>query len=202
MNDKDTKADCYSAGDRKFMVFTQNLRAVMLKPLLYILTKCGATADFLTFISFLIGLTACFAYFKSRILFLVLIALHVILDGFDGPLARYQNKASKKGSFTDTMSDQIVIAATTVTLIYAKVIGIVPGITYVFVYTVVIAFSMIRNAMKIPYTWLVRPRFVIYLWFIVEFYFWKDTVDYVLWFFIALLVLKMITGFFKIRKKI
>jgi phosphatidylglycerophosphate synthase len=195
-------ADCYSAGDRQFMVFTQKIRAALLRPLLILLTKCGINADILTLISLLIGLAACPAYFYSRFFFLLLIFMHVVLDGFDGPLARYQGKASRKGSFTDTMADQIVIVATTITLVYAKVIYIVPGIIYIFVYTVVIAFSMIRNALKIPYSWLVRPRFVIYAWLIVEFYLWPGKINYILWFFITLLILKMTTGFYQIRKKI
>jgi phosphatidylglycerophosphate synthase len=200
--DEEAKADCYSAGDRQFMILTQKIRAVVLQPLLYILTKCRITADILTLISLLIGLAACPAYFYCRALFLALILTHVLLDGLDGPLARYQNKASRKGSFADTMSDQIVVAATTITLIYAKVIGIVPGSVYIFVYTVVIAFSVVRNALKTPYSWLVRPRFIVYSWFIVEFYLWPGKTDYLLWVFSALLTMKMLSGFYKIRKKL
>ena len=96
------KADCYSAGDRKFMVLTQKVRAVLLRPLLVVLTKCRITADILTLISLLIGLGACAVYFRSRIIFLAMLLAHVLMDGFDGPLARFQGKASRKGSFSDT----------------------------------------------------------------------------------------------------
>ena len=199
---EEAKADCYSAGDRQFMILTQKVRAVLLQPILVMLTKCGITADILTLISLFIGLAACPAYFYSRALFLGLILTHVLLDGFDGPLARYQKKASRKGSFADTMSDQIVVAATTITLIYADVIGVLPGSVYIFVYTVVIAFSVVRNALKTPYSWLVRPRFIVYSWFAVEFYLWPGKTDYLLWIFSALLTLKMLSGFYKIRKKL
>jgi len=184
------------------MEFTQKIRAAVLSPVLVVLTKCKINANILTLISLLTGLAACPVYFKSRGAFLILLLIHVLLDGFDGPLARYQNKASRKGSFTDTMADQIVIAATTITLIYASVIGIIPGVIYLFVYTIVITFSMIRNALSIPYTWLIRPRFIIYLWFIVEFYFLPGTINYLLWIFIVLLLIKMVSGFYKIRKRI
>jgi phosphatidylglycerophosphate synthase len=199
---KEGKADCYSAGDRGFMVATQKVRAKLLGPLLIALTRCGVTAGMLTAVSLVIGLAACPVYFRHRGLFLILLLIHVLLDGCDGPLARHQGKASRKGSFTDTMSDQIVIAATTVTLIYAGVIEVLPGTIYVFVYTVVIAFAMIRNALSVPYSWLVRPRFIVYVWFIVEFYFWPGTVDYVLWLFTAVLLVKMASGFYRIRKRI
>lgn len=199
---QEQKADCYSAGDRGFMVATQKLRARLLGPFLTVLTRCGITAGALTALSLVFGLAACPLYFHHRGLFLILLLVHVILDGCDGPLARHQGRASRKGSFTDTLSDQIVIAATTATLIYAGVIGILPGMVYVFVYTVVIAFAMIRNALSVPYSWLIRPRFIIYAWFVVEFYLWPGKIDYVLWLFTAVLLAKMASGFYRIRKRI
>ena len=100
------------------------------------------------------------------------------------------------------MADQIVIAVTTAVLMYAGIVGVIPGTIYVFVYTIVIAFSMIRNALSIPYKWLVRPRFAVYLWLPVEFYIWSGTIDVLLWVFTALLAAKMGTGFHKIRKRL
>lgn len=196
------RADCYSDGDRRIMVITQKIRAKLFWPLLDLLQKMGVTANTLTFLSLLAGLAFCPLFFYSKLFALAMLALHIFLDGLDGPLARHTGKASRKGSFTDTMSDQIVIAGTTVTLVYAGVVSPLPGGIYIFVYTVVIAFSMIRNALSIPYSWLVRPRFVIYSWFVVELYYLPRSIDTVLWLFIALLACKMISGFVKIRKKI
>ncbi len=196
------KSDCYSAGERTYMEFTQKMRGVLLRPFLAFLTSCRINANGLTLLSLLAGLSACPAYFYSRGLFLLLLVLHVALDGLDGPLARYQKKASRRGSFTDTLSDQIVIAATTITLIYDGVAGVIPGVAYVFLYTVIIAFSMIRNAMGIPYRWLIRPRFMLYTWLVVEFYIWPGTIDYLLWSFSVILALAMARGFYRIRKKL
>ena len=44
---------------------------------------------------------------------LVALSLHVLIDGLDGPLARHLGIASRSGSFTDTMADQVVVVATT-----------------------------------------------------------------------------------------
>ena len=199
--DKPT-VDCYSAGDRKFMVWGQRLRARALAPLLWLMARCRITANILTLTALAVGLAFCPVYFYCPPLALVLLALHACIDGLDGPLARYTLTASRKGSLTDTMSDQVVVAASTITLIVAGVIGVVPGGAYVFAYTVVIAFSMIRNALRIPYSWLVRPRLAVYAWFAVDLYLLPGSIDYVLWAFTALLMLKMITGFVKIRKQI
>ena len=196
------ETDCYAAGDRGMMVLSQQIRAKLLLPLLWTLKRLGVTANGLTFISLLFGLTACAAIFYSQWLFLVLILLHVLADGLDGPLARYAGTASSKGSFTDTMCDQIVVAASTAVLIYLHYIGPIVGGIYIFVYTIVIAFSMVRNALSIPYSWLIRPRFIVYIWFAVEFYLLPGSLNYVVGFFSLLLILKMISGFFKIRQKL
>jgi len=195
-------ADCYSSADRKLMVHGQELRRRLLGPLLWLMVKCGITANILTLLSLAAGLAFCVVYFFCRPAALGLLALHLCLDGLDGPVARYAGTASRKGSFTDTMADQTVIAASTITLIADGVIWVVPGATYIFIYTVVIAFSMIRNALRIPYTWAVRPRFFVYAWFPIEWYVLPGSIDYVLWAFTGLLLAKMVTGFVKIRRRI
>jgi hypothetical protein len=100
------------------------------------------------------------------------------------------------------MSDQLVVVASTITLMSTHIIGVLPGSIYVVTYTVLMLFAMIRNALAIPYSWLVRPRFFVYIWLVVETYALPGTIDYVLWFFNALLTLKLITGFVRIRRRL
>ena len=194
--------DPYSAADRGLMVRTRRIRARVLAPVLTLLAKCRVTANTLTLLSLITGLAFCPAFFYSKPLALVLLALHLCFDALDGPLARHTGTASRRGSFTDTVADQTVVAATTATLIYAGIMGALPGVIYVFAYTVVVGFAVVRNALSIPYTWLIRPRLLIYLWLVVEFYLLPGSIDYVLWVFSGLLIVKMISGFVKIRRRI
>ncbi len=80
--------------------------------------------------------------------------------------------------------------------------GTWPGGLYVFFYSMVVIFAMVRSALEIPYSWLVRPRFIVYIWILVEVYVWSGTIDYVLWLFTILLAAKMLTGFIRIRRAI
>jgi hypothetical protein len=73
---------------------------------------------------------------------------------------------------------------------------------YVFLYALVVGFAMIRNALSIPYSWVVRPRFVVYAWLLVEVYLWPGTIDTLLWVCNAVLACKMLTGFVRIRGRI
>lgn len=200
--DQDRKGDCYSDGEREWMVRTQELRARLLYPLLAILGRLRVTPDHLTFLSLLCGLAFCPLFVPLPIWAYVALVVHVALDGLDGPLARHLGVASRAGSFTDTMADQIVVTAVTITLMKAGQVSIAAGGVYVFVYGVVVAFAMIRNTMAIPYSWLIRPRFIFYLWIPVECHLWPGTIEWLLWGFSALLGLKMLTGFLKIRRQL
>ncbi len=49
------KADCYSAGERAMMVFSQTLRGRLLAPLLRAMDGAGIRPDYLTLASLLLG---------------------------------------------------------------------------------------------------------------------------------------------------
>src|SRR5262245_33326291 len=116
------KADCYSAGERGAMVHWQSLRGWWLAPLLSTLSACGVTADHITAASLACGLAFCPLWLWpagppwAKPAALLALLLHALLDGLDGPLARHQQTASRRGSFTDTLADQIVVTASTLAL--------------------------------------------------------------------------------------
>jgi len=200
--DDKRKGDCYSAGERGWMVRTQQWRGLVLGPFLRGMTRAGMTPDHLTLLSLIAGLAFCPVFFISPAWALGLLVLHVLLDGIDGPLARHQNTASRRGSFTDTMSDQLVVTASTITLMQARLVGEICGGLYIFLYGIVVAFAMIRKSLGIPYSWLVRPRFVVYLGIPVELYLLPKTLEFLMWTFSALLAIKMLTGFIRIRRRL
>ena len=156
--------NCYSDGEGKFMEWSQSLRATLFNPLLKFLSKLGFTATHISILSLITGLAfcPCFIWINQAFAF-VLLFIHSLLDGLDGPLARYRGTASNRGSFTDTMVDQIVVTITAITMIYTQHAGIWEGSLYIFFYAVVVVFAFVRNALDAPYSWLIRPRFIIYI---------------------------------------
>ncbi len=177
----------------------QEIRAVALGPLLEGLTRTGITPGMITFASLICGIAVYPSFFITLPLAFALLLAHVLLDGLDGPLARHQGAASRAGSFTDTMADQIVVTLVSVAAIKAGWAGIEAGVAYLITYAAVVTFAMVRNAMAIPYSWVVRPRFLVYLWLPLEAYLWPDTLEMVLWLCSGLLGMKVVSGFFKIR---
>jgi phosphatidylglycerophosphate synthase len=202
------KADCYAAGERDAMVWGQEQRAWWLGPLLRVLAAAGVTPDQITATSLACGLAFCPLWLWpgglgwSKPAALVVLLLHVLLDGLDGPLARHLGTASRRGSFTDTLADQIVVTASTLALMAVSQsrLSVWIGGAYIFCYAMVVAFAMIRNALGVPYSWLVRPRFWVYGWIAVDLFLLPGWLEIVVGGFTAILAVKLATGFMAIRR--
>jgi len=94
--------------------------------------------------------------------FLIGLLAHLILDGLDGPLARRQ-KTTIHGALADVTADHIGIITTSLFVSYFNYASPPLAIIYTLLYTTVITLAIIRNAFKIPYQFLFRPRLYIYL---------------------------------------
>ena len=194
------KINCYSGGEGSFMAWWQHGRAVVLAPFLRRLARLGLPADHITLSSLLVGLAFVPLWLAGHpALAVAALAVHALLDGLDGPLARYLRQASDRGSFTDTMADQLVVTTTALTLIHTGYLAAWPGGLYVFFYAVVVGFALVRNALSAPYSWLLRPRFIVYTWLLVETFLWPGTLTTVVYAVTAVLALKAVTGFLTIR---
>ena len=106
----DTAVDCYSESEQQSMEYGQRLRGVLLSPLLQWLSAlpafsgCGHT--FRPAVGTRLYTTVSDG---KRVASLICLSMHVVLDGLGSPLARCQDVASPRGSFTDTFADQLVV---------------------------------------------------------------------------------------------
>ena len=199
----DSKVSCYSDGEGRFMDWSQAIRERWLRPFLGWLARIGLRANHITLLSLLAGIAFCPVFLLGHhAIAFGLLFLHVLLDGLDGPLARFRGNASNRGSFTDTMADQLVVTVTTVTMIHAGYAGAWPGGLYLFLYVVVVGFALVRSALEAPYSWLFRPRFIVFAWLLVEVYLKPGSLDWVLWIASGVLAVKTLTGFVTIRRRI
>ncbi|XQW83501.1 CDP-alcohol phosphatidyltransferase family protein [Thalassotalea piscium] len=84
----------------------------LLTPVVMLINKKGITANQLTVIGFLIGLTALPLIFLGLwTSALIAIILNRIFDGLDGALARYANQSSSAGAYLDITLDFLFYAA-------------------------------------------------------------------------------------------
>jgi phosphatidylglycerophosphate synthase len=204
------KSDCYSSGERAAMSRWQELRAHWLGPVLRLLGSVGIRPDDLTLASLVIGLAFCPLWLWAgqpvwaKIAALAALVIHLLLDGLDGPLARELKVDSRRGSFTDTLADQIVVTASTLTLMTGPTapLSVWIGGSYLFVYALVVGFAMIRNSLGVPYSWVIRPRIGVYAWIAVEAFLLPGWFNVVVGAVTVVLAWKMLTGFLAIRRAI
>jgi len=190
------------------MSWWQDLRAQWLGPLLALLANLRLRPDDLTLLGLISGLAFCPLWLWpgqpiwSKFGAFAALLLHLVLDGLDGPLARYLKIDSRRGSFTDTLADQIVVTASTLALMSAPgtPLNIWIGGTYIFVYALVVTFAIVRNSLGVPYSWLIRPRIWIYAWIAVDVLLLPGWFDVLLGAVTAILAIKVLTGFFAIRR--
>ncbi|WP_193212192.1 CDP-alcohol phosphatidyltransferase family protein [Luteolibacter marinus] len=198
-----SRVTCYSGHEGKFMEWSQALRGRLLRPLLANLAGTGCRANHITALSLVSGLAFCPFFIAGQpAVALALLLFHVLLDGLDGPLARFRDDASNRGSFIDTMADQAVVTVTTLALIHGSQAGVWSGGLYLFLYTLVVGFALVRNAMALPYSWLFRPRFLVFAWIAVDTYLLPGSLDILLWMASLLLGAKAVSGFVKIGRKL
>jgi phosphatidylglycerophosphate synthase len=187
------------------MEWGQSLRAICLRPMLVALTGARITPDALTVLSGLSGIAFMPLWLWGANWWAVAaLSAHVLLDGIDGPLARHQATASPRGSFTDTFTDQIVVSVVTTAWMigHPTATSIAAGTAFVFLYALVVAIAMVRNALRIPYSWLVRPRFFVFATMLLETCGITSLTMPTLIVCTALLALKTATGFFQLRNRI
>lgn len=199
------QSDCYSAGERAWMEYGQGLRAEALKPLLLILERVHVTPDAVTIASGLCGVAFLPLWLMQHsAAALGCLLLHVLLDGLDGPLARRQGRASPRGSFVDTFTDQVVVTFVTIAWLIRSPgsLPIAVGASYVFLYAMVVGMAMVRNALDVPYSWLVRPRFFVFLAIALEWLSGLPLTVFTLAICDALLAVKCATGFVALRAKL
>ncbi len=198
-------ADCYSDGEREWMVKYQAIRLNLTRPILVRLTALNVTADIVTMLAGVVGL--CFVplwLLNHKILAITCLLVHILLDGLDGTLARYQNLASSRGSFTDTAVDQFVMTCVTITWLITEPSSenIAAASAYIFLYTIVVSLAMVRNAMSVPFAFVVRPRFFVYLAMATDYWFELNSTIYILVIANLLLGISALTGCYVLRQNL
>lgn len=160
----------YAVAEREAMRSFQTYKDRLFYPACRFLTARGISANHVSVLSGLaaaVGLLIAYSRNAPEFFFIGLWA-HVILDGLDGALARYQ-KAGPTGVLVDTAADMTGIASAS---IYATAIADIPAsmsTPFFLSYTALVGISLLRDRLGFPYTFTVRPRFFVYFFLTVDF---------------------------------
>lgn len=152
--------------ERPYFRAMSAFRYSLFGPFLTPLARLGIRADHITGASFfviLVGFPLLYGARQYGLAFWVL-ALHILLDGLDGPMARLEgSKGSGHGALMDMTND---VTGMVVVIITASFFGPIPwflGATYVITYLYLSIFAVAQNLLGIRYAYVVKTKYTIYV---------------------------------------
>jgi len=178
----------------------EGYRTKILLPICRLLSKAGITADAISYVGFF-SLAGFIYYVESNpLLACLFIFIHVILDGLDGPLSRYCGTDGDSGALTDILVDHTGMIVVVLTLIFFGLVNPFWAALYMFLYTLMIIFVIVRNKLGIPIKYVVRSKYFLYLVYL----YWAITGTNVLSeaiiIFTILMIPEILISYFKIKK--
>ena len=136
----------------------QGYRGIIFGPILAILHRLGLTANILTNIRLFLGVVFLFWFYYgdefSAALFLLFILL---LDTFDGALARFQNKACDRGKFLDILIDSVIYSFTILALFKFEINSFLLAYN-IFIIAVTYLLGTVKKQEFNKSDWIIRPH--------------------------------------------
>ncbi|MBD3363016.1 hypothetical protein GF362_04820 [Candidatus Dojkabacteria bacterium] len=179
-----------------------NYRTKLFLPLTLFLAKIGVKPDMLSFIG-LLFMAGFWIYAKSNpFLALIFLAISTFFDGLDGPLARVLKKDPNKGAFTDILCDHTRLAIVSISFIYHDLINHTLGSIYLYIYTILLIFVVIRNKMGKKPKLVMRSKYFLYFVYTLYALFNIDFLNQSIIIFTLLKIPSLVYSFFVIKKNL
>lgn len=190
----------FSDSERGSIKKFEEWRTRILQPISRILAAIGVTPNMISAFGMLM-LIGFIAFIRLNPLYAILfLALHVILDAFDGSLARYMKLDSNAGALVDMICDHTGMVIVTTTLVYQGFIQGTIGLLYVYLYTLMIVCIIVLNRFGMALRFVIRTKYFLYalvaMWAI-----WRiDYVNTAIIAFILLMIAPTTIGFCKLYR--
>jgi phosphatidylglycerophosphate synthase len=154
-------------------------RDQFLRPLVKQLTKWGIKPNHITLFSVLLLFVAVSVVMSNPILGGLLGLFYNLLDGVDGPLARYQKVESNGGSLIDILADQIGIVILPIFAVLYFDTNFIFAYIFGLFYIIEIFLLTILNSLNIEIGFVLRVKYFYYVLFLISAFLHAD---YVGWF--------------------
>jgi len=202
MNKKIQYADCWTPSERKIKRNFEKIKAIIFNPFIFFLLKLKITANMLSYFSAFVGLISVIYMWYNLNIAAVLLIISLTIDGLDGSIARATKTNNLQGSVTDSFCDQIVISASTIGFIAIGLLNPIIGGVYLTLYPLVIIFSILRNIINKPATYVLRPRIIVYSIFVLYVFTNWDYMNFIVLILSIILFIQVIKDFYFLRSKL
>ena len=147
---------------------SEDVRTSATTPVLRVLTAAGVKPDHVSLLA-LLSLGG-FAWLAGTNIALAgtFVLLHLVLDALDGPLARFQKRATRAGALTDIFADEVGFAIIMLTLLSYGFVGPFAGAWYLASYFTMVALLSGLDLSGQPYLFALPTKNLFYLLFFVD----------------------------------
>jgi len=91
------------------------------------------------------------------------LGFYILCDGIDGAYARHLGRPTQAGAFTDIVTDQMGMMVVSLAMIHFQFVPAMLGAVYLVLYILMIALSVVQNAMGIPVQPLFRSKYFLFI---------------------------------------
>jgi phosphatidylglycerophosphate synthase len=192
----------FSESEKKSIGKFKDFRTKIFLPISRLLNWLRITPNMVSYFGMLMLVGFIYFIISNPLIACVFLFLHVIIDAFDGPLARLTGKDGDAGAFTDIVCDHSGMFIVSIALIYYNFVDGFFAAIYIYIYTIMILLTIIRNKMKIPAKLVIRSKYYLYLLYGVWAFFGYNYMTEGMILFTLLMLPVTITSFFAIRERL
>jgi len=156
----------------------RQLRDEKLKPILETMTRLGIDPNTITYLSMALFFLSLLFIYDHPFVGGFFLLLHCLLDGLDGPLARYQRKESNAGSILDILNDQLGIIFLPAAAIYFFETDPIYAYFFGLFYTLDIILVVVLNTLRVRVRFVLRVKYLYYGLFFLSAYLKYDLLYY------------------------
>lgn len=193
----------YAEAEMKFLMGPiHKWKSVFLKPLMKVFAHLGFTPDGLSIAGAVVAVLGFVLSFvlDDAFYFFIGVWLHMLIDGFDGTLARFLGKVQLKGSFVDVVADHVVIILASIFIFYFSGADFLGVFLYTIFYTFIQFAAFILNYVERPYEAVLRPRLILYAGFSIDFLFGTDSVHVILYTCALVMLIFVVQGVLRLKE--
>lgn len=143
--------------NENFISKNQQIRDFLFRPLIKFLNKLGLNANLLSNLKLIVFLPFIYFSFVDLRLAYLFILFSILIDIFDGPLARFQKKFSDKGKFLDIFGDFTIYLMVILILIFLNIFNDYILIYHLFIFPLIALLSTIRRQEFAKTDWIIKP---------------------------------------------
>lgn len=157
-----THSDSYSAIERRFLGPVRSFLLRVYSPIVRLLARARVTPNMVSASGPVLGVLFVLTVGRSRQLALPLWVLSLVVDGFDGALARQTNRTSSFGAFFDQVCDHVRETLTVAGLVAVGAISPFWGTIYPLVYTALNLTLYLCNQHQVPLPMAIKSWLLLY----------------------------------------